>query len=128
RLAADIDPWEGSAQIERRYESLWTELTAPAEVASNETFRIQQRLERPHELGFDVEEMEIVGSPDGDRLRYIPRVVEHGFHSERLKSLTGLETTENQARRLLGDIRTFGTELHQHRAAESARTGVTLRA
>ena len=127
RLAADIDPWEVSAQIERRYESLWTELTAPAEFASDETFRIQQRLERLHELGFDVEEMEIVGSPDGDRLRYIPRVVEHGFHSDRLKSLTGLETTENQARRLLADIRAFSRELQHRHAAASARTGVPLR-
>ena len=42
--------------------------------------------------------------------------------------MTGLETTENQARRLLGDIRAFGTELQQQRAAESARTGVPLRA
>ena len=128
RLAADIDPWEVSAQIEHRYASLWTELTAPAEFASHETFRIEQRLERLHELGYDVEEMEIVASPGGDRLRYIPRVVEHGFHSDRLQSLTGLETTENQARRLLADIRAFGTELHHERAAESNRTGVPMRA
>ncbi len=128
RLAADIDPWEVSTQIEERYASLWTELTAPAEFAADETFRIEQRLQRLHQLGYDVEEMEIVGSPDGERLRYIHRVVEHGFHSERLKSMTGLETTENQARRLLGDIRAFGTELQQQRAAESARTGVPLRA
>ena len=117
RLAADIDPWEVSTQIEERYASLWNELTAPDEFAAGETYRIEQRLQRLHQLGYDVEEMEIVGSPDGERLRYIPRVVEHGFHSERLKSLTGLETTENQARRLLGDIRTFGTELQQQRAA-----------
>ena len=103
-------------------------MTAPDEFAAGETYRIEQRLQRLHQLGFDVEEMEIVGSPDGERLRYIPRVVEHGFHSERLKSLTGLETTENQARRLLGDIRTFGTELQQQPCRGSARTGVTLRA
>ena len=128
RLAADIDPWEVSTQIEERYSSLWTELTAPDEFAAGETYRIEHRLQRLHQLGYDVEEMEIVGSPDGQRLRYIPRVVEHGFHSERLKSLTGLETTENQARRLLGDIRAFGTELQQQRARESARSGVPLRA
>jgi hypothetical protein len=127
RLAADIDPWEVSAQIEERYASLWTELTAPDEFASGETFKIEQRLQRLHQLGYDVEEMEIIGSPDGERLRFIPRVVEHGFHSERLKSLTGLETTENQARRLLGDIRTFGTELQQQRAQASAESGVPLR-
>ena len=44
RLAADIDPWEVSTQIEERYTSLWTELTAPAEFAADETFRIEQRL------------------------------------------------------------------------------------
>jgi hypothetical protein len=128
RLAADIDPWEVSTQIEERYESLWNELTASAEFAPDETFRIEQRLERLHQLGYDVEEMEIISSTDGDQLRYIPRVVEHGFHSERLRNLTGLETTENQARRLLGDIRAFGTELHQERSHASAESGITLRA
>jgi hypothetical protein len=44
--------------------------------------------------------------------------VEHGFHSERLKNLTGLETTENQARRLLDDIRAFGHQLHLERQAK----------
>lgn len=127
RLAADIDPWEVSTQIEQRYRSLWDELTAADELASDETFKIEQRIQRLHDLGYDVEEMEIVASPDGNRLRYIPRVVEHGFHSERLKSLTGLETTENQARRMLGDIRAFSAELNQHRLAESALTGRPLR-
>ncbi len=117
RLAADIDPWDVSMQIEDRYHDLWAELTEPAEFNAGETYRIEQRLRRLHELGFDVEEMEIVDTGDGDRLRYIPRVVEHGFHSERLRSLTGLDTTENQARRLLDDIRAFGTELQQERMA-----------
>ena len=80
-----------------------------------------------HDLGFDVEEMDIVGNPADGQMRYIPRVVEHGYHSQRLKNLTGLETTENQARRLLGDIRAFGAELQHRRAVESASTGVALR-
>ncbi len=113
RLAVDIDPWEVTAQIEERYESLWTELTAPDEFNPGETFRIEQRLQRLHELGFDVDEMEIVETGEGERMRFIPRVVEHGFHSQRLQSLTGLNTTENQARRLLDDIRSFGAELQQ---------------
>ena len=71
--------------------------------------------------------MDIVGNPADGQMRYIPRVVEHGYHSQRLKNLTGLETTENQARRLLGDIRAFGAELHHRRAVESASTGVALR-
>jgi tRNA A-37 threonylcarbamoyl transferase component Bud32 len=127
RLAADIDPWETTRLLEERYSNLWNELTAPADFAVDETFRIEQRLERLHDLGFDVEEMDIVGDPADGQLRYIPRVVEHGYHRQRLRSLTGLETTENQARRLLGDIRAFGAELHHRRAVESASTGVALR-
>ena len=127
QLAADIDPWDVSMQIEDRYGHLWSELTDSDEIAPGETFRIEQRLERLHDLGFDVEEMDIVDEDDGSRLRYIPRVVEHGFHRQRLKNLTGLETTENQARRLLGDIRTFGSELHQERMAAERETGFPLR-
>ena len=61
----------------------------------------------------------MVSTADGRQLRFVPRVVEHGFHAERLARLTGLRTGENQARRLLDDIHTFGAELR-------TRTGVTL--
>jgi hypothetical protein len=62
--------------------------------------------------------MDIVDDAAGGWLRYIPRVVEHGFHSERLRNLTGLETTENQARRMLDDIRAFGHQLNIERQAK----------
>ena len=129
RLAADIDPWEVTGQIEDRYHGLWAELTAEDEIGYDETFRIEERLDRLHDLGYDVEEMDIIRDPgrDGERLTFIPRVVEHGFHAERLKNLTGLETTENQARRLLGDIRAFGQQLAETREAEMERTGAKLR-
>jgi tRNA A-37 threonylcarbamoyl transferase component Bud32 len=120
RLNANIDPMDIALQIEDRYHQLWEELTEPDEFAPGETFKIDQRLERLHELGFDVEEMDIIDDGASGRLRYIPRVVEHGFHSLRLKNLTGLETTENQARRLLGDIRSYGAELHQERVASAS--------
>jgi hypothetical protein len=117
RLKEDIDPMDVALQIGDRYERLWDELTAARQFASGETFRINQHLQRLHELGFDVEEMDIVDDAGGG-LRYIPRVVEHGFHAERLKNLTGLETAENQARRMLDDIRTFGHQLNLERQAK----------
>jgi hypothetical protein len=118
RLKEDIDPMDVALQIGERYDRLWEELTAAQEFAPGETFKIDQHLQRLHGLGFDVEEMDIVDDAGGGRLRYIPRVVEHGFHSEHLKNLTGLETTENQARRLLDDIRAFGHQLHLERQAK----------
>ena len=130
RLQADIDPWQVTQQIEDRYDGLWTELTAPADFVPEEGYRISQRLQRLHELGWDVEELDIVddvpSSADGDRtrtMRYIPRVVEHGFHTQRLNTLTGLSTTENQARRLLADIRAYGAELLEARRNDPSRQG-----
>ena len=119
RLVADIDPWGVSMAIEDRYAQLWAELTTPDEFDPNEVFRLEQRLERLHELGFDVEEMEIVSDGDGQQMRFVPRVVEHGYHAERLRALTGLVAGENQARRLLNDIRGFGAEMQD-------RTGTQL--
>ena len=57
--------------------------------------------------------MEVVTSGDGSTLRYVPKVVEHGYHAERLASLTGLIAGENQARRMLHDIKVFGAELQR---------------
>ena len=104
RLADGIDPIETALAIETTYDRLWNELTGTDEFDVNETFRIDNSLQRLHELGFDAAELELYTTADGSKLRLIPRVVEHGFHGQRLKTLTGLETGENQARRLLNDI------------------------
>jgi tRNA A-37 threonylcarbamoyl transferase component Bud32 len=124
RLADGIDPIEVALAIEGQYERLWAELTDEQEIASTETFKIRQRLERLHELGFDVEEMDIISSDDGSRLRFVPRVVEHGYHAERLADLTGLDTQENQARKLLNAIREFGAWL-QDETGKSYSENVT---
>jgi hypothetical protein len=103
-LADGIDPIATALAIETTYQQLWSELTGTDEFDINETFRIDHRLQRLHELGFDAAELELYTTADGSKLRLIPRVVEHGFHGQRLRTLTGLEAGENQARRLLNDI------------------------
>ena len=65
------------------------------------------------DLGFDVGEVELVTSPEGVRLRVDTRVAEPGQHRRELFRLTGLEMQENQARRLLNDIRSFRAWLEQ---------------
>lgn len=127
RLAADIDPWEVSGAIEDRYARLWSELTEADEFDTSELYRLEQRLERLHDLGFDVDEIELVASEDGQRLRFVPRVVEHGYHADRLRALTGLQTEENQARRLLNDIRGFGTELQERTGTAAPENVVAVR-
>ena len=113
RLAPGIDPIEVALAIEDRYKALWTELTAEVTMRVGDVTPIRARFERLHELGFEVEEMEVVTSGDGSTLRYVPKVVEHGYHAERLASLTGLIAGENQARRMLHDIKVFGAELQR---------------
>jgi tRNA A-37 threonylcarbamoyl transferase component Bud32 len=115
-LAEGIDPVETALAIGQSYESLWAELTVVEEFRVDETFRVDQRLRRLHDLGFDASELELVsvGGPEGaTMLRLVPRVVEHGFHAQRLQSMTGIVAGENQARRLLHDIRRYGTTLEQ---------------
>ena len=70
--------------------ALWQELTGVDEFNAMETFRVDQRLRRLHDLGFDAAELELVTTADGTPLRLVPRVVEHGFHTQRLRTLTGL--------------------------------------
>ena len=121
RLLADgIDPIEIALAIETSYTNLWAELTVEEEYKVDETFRVDQRLRRLHDLGFDASELELETTVNGTHVRLVPRVVEHGFHAHRLRSLTGIDAGENQARRLLQDINCYGSTLE-------GRTGKRVR-
>jgi hypothetical protein len=93
--------------LQRRYDELWGELTGQEEFSTEEMWRIGQRIERLNELGFDVEELDIVTDLDGDRVRIQPRVVELGHHRRELQGLTGLDVEDAQARRLLNDLASY---------------------
>jgi hypothetical protein len=112
-LADDIDPVDTALAIESTYDMLWAELTKVEEFSADETFRVDQRLQRLHSLGFDASQLDLVTSANGSRVRLVPRVVEHGFHIAKLKSLTGIDAGENQARRLLNDISRYATVLER---------------
>ncbi|MGH3132025.1 MAG: DUF4032 domain-containing protein, partial [Gaiellaceae bacterium] len=112
-LPDDIDPIEVATSLCDRYEALWAELIREEVFGPDERFRIVDRLRRLNELGFDVEEIELVAAADGYRLRLDPHVVEPGHHRRRLLMLTGLNAQENQARRMLNDLAAFRAELEQ---------------
>jgi uncharacterized protein DUF4032/lipopolysaccharide kinase (Kdo/WaaP) family protein len=127
RLADGIDPVSTARAIETTYQRLWSELTGADEFDVDETFRIDLRLQRLHELGFDAAELELYTTSDGRKLRLLPRVVEHGFHEQQLKALTGLETGENQARRLLNDISRYRAVLEQRTGRKVPETVAAAR-
>ena len=107
----ELHPEETAAELVERYESLWDELMRDEVFGEDSRYKIDDRLHRLNELGFDVEELELVAGDDGYRLRLSPRVVEPGHHRRRLHALTGLNAQENQARRLLNDLARYRAEL-----------------
>jgi hypothetical protein len=114
RLQEDVDPVEISNGIVAQYRTLWKELTGSEEFAQSERWRINQRVERLNDLGFDIEELAIRTDTTGTTVRIQPKVVDAGHHQRRLLRLTGLDAQENQARRLLNDldsyVATYGDE------------------
>ena len=117
RIEEDLDPFALAQGFGERYRELWLELTREDEVGADEQWQITRRMERLNELGFDVEELALVRSADGERLRIRPTLVEEGHHSRALASRTGLRVQENQARRLLNDIAAYGAWVEHHEGA-----------
>jgi hypothetical protein len=115
-LPTDLDPVETAFELRDTYERLWLDLTAEEVFGPDERYRIDERLQRLNDLGFDVEEIELVRADNGYRLRLDPHVVEPGHHRRRLLMLTGLSAQENQARRMLNDLARYRADLEQKAA------------
>jgi len=113
-LPADVDPVAIAGEIPRRYHALWDELTREERFRPDEQrYRVAERVDRLNDLGFDVDEVELITTEEGTRLRVHTRVAEVGRHRMRLFALTGLQVTENQARRLLNDVVSYRAYLEQ---------------
>jgi hypothetical protein len=117
RIADDVDPVAVAESLRSRYEELWSELTRVDEFDLDERWKIEQRVRRINELGFDVQELSI--SRDDRTLSIKPVLIEEGHHARDLRNRTGLDVQENQARRLLSDI-------DQHRAWLERREGRSI--
>ncbi|WP_395103605.1 DUF4032 domain-containing protein [Actinomadura sp. SCN-SB] len=114
-LPRSVDPVGVAEDVVRRYEALWDELTREEILhPDDQRYRIAERLRRINELGFDVDEVELVDAgEEGSRLRVRTCVAEPGHHRQLLYTRTALSTQENQARRLLNDIASFRGHLEQ---------------
>jgi len=114
-LPPEVDPAVVAEAIPRRYEALWSELTREEAVRPEEQrLRIGERVRRLNQLGFDVDEVELIDAGDGsNKLRLRTRVAEPGHHRRLLFARTGLEAQENQARVLLNDIASYRSHLER---------------
>ncbi|GAB2466786.1 hypothetical protein HD599_000317 [Conyzicola lurida] len=107
KMAEEVDPIAISDGIVNQYRTLWKELTGSEQFDSSERWRINDRVQRLNDLGFDIEELAIKTDETGTKVRIQPKVVDAGHHSRRLLRLTGLDAQENQARRLLNDLDSY---------------------
>jgi hypothetical protein len=113
-LPADVEPLEIAGELQLRYESLWSELTREEILRPDEQrYKIAERLARLNELGFDADEVELVSTGEGNKLRLKTRVAETGHDSRRLFLRTGIDASERQARRLLNDMAAFRAWVEQ---------------
>jgi Domain of unknown function (DUF4032)/Lipopolysaccharide kinase (Kdo/WaaP) family len=112
-LELDQPPVDTADELAVRYAELWDALTREEVFGPEERFRVEERVQRANALGFDVDELEVVGDADVYRMHVSPTVVEPGHHRRRLFELTGLRAQENQARRMLNDLACFRAELER---------------
>jgi hypothetical protein len=111
RAGEGVDPNATSERIVNKYRELWKELTAAEVFDKDERWRINQRVERLNDLGFDIEELMIKTDDSGNSLKIQPKVVDAGHHTRRLIRLTGLDVQENQSRKLLNDLDAFRVKI-----------------
>jgi hypothetical protein len=113
-LPPEVDPFDIIEKLQRRYVRLWDELTREEILRpEDQRYRIARRLRRLNDLGFDADEVELVSTPEGSRLRVRTKVAESGQQSRELFRETGISADENQARRLRNDIASFRGYLEQ---------------
>jgi tRNA A-37 threonylcarbamoyl transferase component Bud32 len=127
-LSDAIDPAEFAADLHERYSQLWSELTTDETFGPEERHRIHDRLRRINEIGYDVEELELIREAgDVTRLHLRTSVLEPGRYQRLLREITGLEAQDLQARVLLNDIRNFGAWLADREGGAVDETAVARR-
>lgn len=114
----DIDPIDVSDFIVARYHQLWNELTGVERFEQGDRWRVDERIRRLNQLGFDIDELSMSTDVDGTTIQIQPKVVDAGHHSRRLMRLTGLDVQENQARRLLNDLDAYRASEYRQNDSE----------
>lgn len=111
--------------IADRYTALWEELHRKETIGQNERWRITERIAALNALGFEVDDVTIQTTDAGSRLRFGLRVGSRRYHRNRLEELTGIWTSEQKARTILGDLQYFLAHQQDGQTATGKAVGVT---
>jgi hypothetical protein len=104
KLPEALQPEDIGANIRKRYEALWAEVTREVIVHAEERWRIHERVRALNALGFSVREIQLIATGDSDKLVMRTLVTDRDYHRHRLQDLTGLVAQERQAEMLLNEI------------------------
>ena len=80
---------EAAENVRDRYEAIWRELHEEPSVPAGDRHAIRSRLRRLNELGFAVDEIEIVPTAGGSEVKLRVTTSNREFHAHELERLTG---------------------------------------
>ena len=103
-LYPGMDPIRASDAVIKRYRRLWNALKAPQLLDPKDRHAVERAMRSLQDLGFAVEEVSVSLDGEHHALQFQPKLVAAGYHQARLRDLTGLETEELQAKRLLASF------------------------
>jgi hypothetical protein len=101
------DAIDAAESVRARYEAIWNELHLEPEVPAGDRHAIRGQIRRLNELGFAVDEIEVVPGSGGSQVRLRLVTSNRAFHANELERLTGIRALEGQARLLLNDLREY---------------------
>ncbi len=116
-LYPGMDPVRASDAVIKRYRRLWAALRDPQSLDPTDRRAVERAMRQLHDLGFAVEEVSIAIDGDNKVLKFQPKLVAAGYHTNRLRELMGLETEELQAKRILASF-----DRYRARESNSATT------
>lgn len=103
-LYPGMDPVRASDAVMKRYRRLWAALRDPQSLDPTDRRAVERAMRQLHDLGFAVEEVSIAIDGNNKVLKFQPKLVAAGYHTNRLRELMGLETEELQAKRILASF------------------------
>jgi Domain of unknown function (DUF4032)/Lipopolysaccharide kinase (Kdo/WaaP) family len=108
------DAIAASENVRDRYDAIWRELHLEPQLPAGDRHAIRGRLRRLNDLGFAVDEIEVIPSAEGSQVRLRVTTTNRDFHSHELERLTGIRALEGQAQKLLNDLREHVAWLRLH--------------
>lgn len=112
-LTTISDPEHIVSQIRAEYEALWQEINREILIQREEHYKIHERVEALNQMGFSVDEIELLDAEVQGKLKMRTLVTDQNYHRHHLHNLTGIVANDNASRLLLNAIREHRAWMHQ---------------